>query len=167
MRLDKQLAKDILVNLLIFVSVVYGVHLYQTRNSPMGVAPEITGFMLDGQAFKGLSAMEKPVLVHFWATWCKVCEFEHGNISNIAQDYPVVGIASQSGSVSEVAAYVKDHEITYPVLMDVDGYNAKRWNIIGFPTSIVIDENNEITFTEVGFTSEIGVRTRLWLAKLF
>ena len=52
MKLDKKFAKDILVNLLIFISVVYAVHLYQTRNSPVGVAPEIKGYMLDGRSFK-------------------------------------------------------------------------------------------------------------------
>ena len=160
----RKTAKSILVNILIFVTVVYAVHLYQTRNSPTGVAPEIKGYMLNGEKFEGLDKLKKPVLVHFWATWCKVCKLEHDNISSIASDYTVVGIASQSGSLSDVKAYVKDHEISYPVMLDANGYNARQWNIIGFPTSFIIAEDNKITFTEVGFTSEIGVRIRLWLA---
>ena len=168
MKLDRiftrKTAKGILSNVLIFVTVVYAVHLYQTRNSPTGVAPEIKGFMLNGEKFEGLDKIKKPLLVHFWATWCKVCQLEHDNISSIALDYPVIGIASQSGSLKEVEAYVKDHDILYPVMLDANGYNAKKWNIIGFPTSFIIAEDNEIIFTEVGFTSEIGVRIRLWLA---
>lgn len=160
----KKMVKSVLANILIFVLVVYAVHLYQTRNSPTGVAPGISGRMLNGDMFQGLEKLEKPVLVHFWATWCKVCQLEHDNISSIALDYTVIGIASQSGSLSEVDAYVKDHGITYPVMLDVNGFNAKKWNITGFPTSFIIAEDNKITFTEVGFTSEIGVRIRLWLA---
>lgn len=168
MKLDRiftrKTAKSVLTNILIFVVVVYAVHLYQTRNSPTGVAPEIKGYMLDGKMFEGLASIEKPALVHFWATWCRVCQLEHDNISSIALDYPVIGIASQSGSMREVETYVKDHDILYPVMLDATGYNSKQWGIVGFPTSFIIGEDNEIIFTEVGFTSEIGVRLRLWLA---
>jgi len=165
-RRASQIAKSILINSLIFLSVYYAAYSYQTRNAPSGIAPEIKGVMLDGSIFPGLAEVEKPVLVHFWATWCRVCEFEHGNISRIAADYPVVGIASQSGSLADVASYVEKHEVTYPILVS-NGENAQRWGITGYPTSFIVDENNEITFTEVGFTSEMGLRFRLWWASMF
>lgn len=159
--------KNIFTNILIVLLVYSAVHYYQVRNSPSGVAPEIKGVMLDGQVFNGLSEFEKPVLVHYWATWCKICEFEHSNISRIAEDYPVIGIASQSGSVAEVKAYVEEHGVSYPILVDPHGFNAKQWGIVGFPTSFVIGKDNQIKFVDVGFTSEFGVRARLWLASIF
>ena len=164
MKFNRTTAKNALINVLIFLAVYFAVHLYQIRNAPSGIVPEIKGQMLNGQVFEGLAGIEKPVLVHFWATWCKVCEFEHENINNISKDYPVIGIASQSGSLEEVKAYVNEHDLSYPVLIDNRGYNSKKWGIVGFPTSFIVGEDNQITFTEVGFTSELGVRMRLWLA---
>lgn len=164
MKLDRSTLKNALINILIFLAVYFAVHLYQTRNTPDGLVPQVKGFMLDGSAFEGLDKIEKPVLVHFWASWCKVCEIEHDNINSISKDYPVIGIASQSGSLGEVKAAVKEHEISYPVLVDGDGYNAKQWGIVGFPTSFIVGKDNQASFTEVGFTSEFGLRFRLWLA---
>jgi len=164
MKFNRTTAKNAGINILIFLSVYFAVHLYQVRNTPTGVVPEIKGQMLNGHAFVGLVDIKKPVLVHFWASWCKVCQFEHENINSIAQDYPVIGIASQSGSLEEVKAYVNEHSITYPVLVDKQAYNSKKWGIVGFPTSFIVGEDNQIIFTEVGFTSELGVRARLWLA---
>lgn len=164
MKFNRTTAKNAAINVLIFLAVYFAVHLYQIRNTPMGAVPEIKGRMLDGQVFESLAAVDKPALVHFWASWCKVCQIEHGNINDIAKDYPVIGIASQSGSLDEVKAYVKEHDISYPVIVDKHGYNAKKWGIVGFPTSFIIGEDNQIKFTEVGFTSELGVRARLWLA---
>jgi len=164
MKFNRTTAKNAGINILIFLSVYFAVHLYQIRNTPTGTVPEIKGQMLNGHAFEGLASIKKPVLVHFWASWCKVCQFEHGNINNIAQDYPVIGIASQSGSLEDVKTYVEEHGISYPVLVDEQGYNSDKWGIVGFPTSFIVDEDNQIKFAEVGFTSEFGVRARLWLA---
>jgi thiol-disulfide isomerase/thioredoxin len=167
MKISRKTVKNTLINFLIFLCVYFAVHLYQIRDVPSGSVPEINGYFLDGQKFNTLASIEKPVLVHFWATWCKVCAFEHDNINSIAKDYPVVGIASQSGSLSEVTEYVESHNISYPVLVDQDGHNATKWGIVGFPTSFFINKNNQISFVEVGFTSELGARLRLWLASIF
>jgi len=159
--------KSILVNLLIFLSVYFAVHLYQTRLAPSGQAPEIKGWLLEGKTFDGLYQHDKPILVHFWATWCKVCEFEESSINNIAQDYHVITLASQSGSFSEVKKFQKENALNFPIIVDQSGVLAKEWGIVGFPSSFVVDEKNNIRFVEVGFTTELGLRLRLWFAKYF
>ncbi len=40
----------------------------------------------------------KPILVHFWATWCPTCKFEAPNIEKVSKDYEVITIAVQSGT---------------------------------------------------------------------
>jgi len=167
MRFSRQTVKNMVINFLIFFSVYLAVHFYQIRNTPSGSAPEIVGYSINNTMFADLKTMEKPVLVHFWATWCKVCEFEHGTINQISQDFSVIGIASQSGSLTEVKTYMEDHGITYPVVLDSKGANSRAWGIVGYPTSFVIGENNSIDFVEVGFTTEWGIRFRLWLASIF
>ncbi len=40
----------------------------------------------------------KPILLHFWATWCPTCKFEAPNIEKVSKDYEVITIAVQSGT---------------------------------------------------------------------
>ena len=159
--------KSILINVLIFLSVYFAVHYYQTRLTPTGQAPEISGWLLEGKEFEGLHKLDEPILVHFWATWCKVCELEQGSINDIAKDYHVITIASQSGSVAEVRKYQVENELSFPIIVDQSGLLAKQWGIIGFPSSFVLDKNNDIKFVEVGYSTEMGLKLRLWLASFF
>ncbi len=153
-----------LENIVLFLVVYFGIHIYQTWSLEKATSPNIAGTLLDGSVFE-LGDVEYPVLVHFWATWCKVCRFEHGSIDAIAEDYTTVTIASQSGDVSTVRTYVQQQDITAPVLVDHTHQWAKQYGIRGYPTSFIIDENKQIRFVVVGYTSELGLRARLWLAK--
>jgi len=159
--------KSILINGLVFFLVYMAVHFYQTRLTPTGQAPEIKGWLLEGKAFQGLYSHEKPILVHFWATWCKVCELEESSINSIARDYPVISLASQSGSFAEVKKFKLENGLAFPIIVDQQGLLAKEWGVVGFPSSFIVDENNNIRFVEVGYTTEFGLRLRLWLATFF
>jgi len=147
--------------------VYFAVHLYQTRLAPSGQAPEINGWLLEGKEYKSLHQDEKPILVHFWATWCKICKLEQGSINNLSKKYHVITLASQSGSFAEVKKFQMENALEFPVIVDQNGAFAKQWGVVGFPSSFIVDENNNIRFVEVGFTTEIGLRLRLWLAKYF
>lgn len=162
-----QRLKSLLINVLILLAVYFAVQLYQTRTTASGQAPELQGMLLDGQYFTSLAQLEKPALVHFWATWCKICQFEHSSLNDITQDHAVIAVASQSGDLSTVKHFAEKNHINYPTIVDVHGIHTKNWGIQGFPTSFIIDKNNQIRFTEVGLTSELGLRFRLWLAKFF
>jgi len=162
-----QRTKSLLIHGVILFAIYFAVQLYQTRATPSGQAPELHGILLDGQHLTSLAQLEKPVLVHFWATWCKICELEHNSINDIAQDHAVIAVASQSGDLSTVKRFTEKNHINYPSIVDIHGIHTKNWGIQGFPTSFIIDKNNHIRFTEVGLTSELGLRFRLWLATFF
>ena len=129
-----------------------------------GPAPALAGFSLDGQALGLTSAPERPVLVHFWATWCGICKFMDGNIANVAQDHPVITVALDSGGVAPVTAHLAERDLVMPVLLDNDGEISRRWGVRGVPTSFLIDTNGQIRNVTVGYTTELGLRARLlWL----
>jgi thiol-disulfide isomerase/thioredoxin len=139
---------------------------YQQRDVPKGAAPLLEGTDLDGNAVTLASYRGKPVLLHFWATWCGVCKVEQSNIDAVAKDFPVLSVAAQSGSPPEVAGYVSEHRIAPVVVVDQRGEWAQRFGVRSFPASFVIDANGEIRHVEIGYTTELGLRARLWLARL-
>lgn len=107
----------------------------------------------------------KPIILHFWATWCPTCKFEAANIERISKDYEVITIAVQSGTKGEIQKYLRDNELTFNVVNDEDGYYSRKFNIKAFPTTIIYDKNQNQKFSEVGYTTTIGLYSRMALIK--
>jgi len=148
------------------LSVVLGLRAYQQRNLPSGPAPALAGVTLDGAPVSLEDYRGKPVLLHFWATWCGVCRAEQGNLDSVASDLPVLTVATQSGTPDEVAAYVREHGVKPRVVLDEDGALAKRFGVSVYPTAFVLDAEGDVRHIEVGYTTELGLRARMWLASL-
>jgi thiol-disulfide isomerase/thioredoxin len=156
------------LEVVILVGLFFGYRAWQQRDMPSGPAPAVAGYTLAGQPYSLPAHPGKPVLVHFWATWCGVCLAEQGAISAIAQnkDVNLITIAMQSGQSSDVSRYVQQHHIDFPVINDEDGALSQRWGVNAVPANFVIAPDGTIRFVEVGYTTGIGLRLRLWLAGL-
>jgi thiol-disulfide isomerase/thioredoxin len=138
------------------------VHQYQTRGVASGPAPEFQGQLLNGQPVSLRAFRGRPVLLHFWATWCPVCALQQAGIDRIAKDHPVLTVALDGESDNQIRQWMQGKGVAYPVVHDPDGRIAGRFAIRGVPTSVVIDARGEIRFVEVGYTTEAGLRMRLW-----
>ena len=116
---------------------------------------------MDGAPFQ-LDPARGPFLVHFWATWCPICRLEQDSIASIAADRPVITVATTSGDSGELADYLAEHGLEMPVLMDEDGTIARAWGVNGVPSSFVIDTAGRIRHAGTGYSTEVGLRLRLW-----
>ena len=94
-----------------------------------------------------------------------MCKAEQSNIDAVARGLPVLSVASQSGSPNEVTAYVQSQRIAHRVIADPEGSLARRFGVRTFPTTLVIDAKGEIRYAEVGYSTELGLRARMWLAR--
>ena len=155
----------IVVEALLIILVLFAVRAWTQRDMISGPAPELQANLLNDGVYALLTDKRRPLLVHFWASWCPICKLEQGSIQSISEDHAVITVAMQSGEAEEVIAYMREEKLKFPVINDPDGALARRFGVRAVPSSFVIDENNNILFRETGFTTEIGLRLRLWLAK--
>ncbi len=151
--------------LLAAVLIIAAVGFWQTRDLASGMAPPLAGTDVHGRMLELAQWRGKPVLVHFWATWCPVCRLEQDSIAAIAEDWPVLTVAMQSGDAAEVTAHLREHGLDFPVLVDPDGELSGRFGVRAVPTSFVVAPDGRIRFREVGYTTGWGLRLRLWLAR--
>ena len=103
---------------------------------------------------------EKTVFLNFWATWCPPCKSEMPDIQALYEKYGenegdliVLGVANpkteeapnnQDGTIEEVAAYLEENGLTFPVVMDTTGELFYWYGISAFPTTFMIDANGNV-----------------------
>jgi len=152
-------SRDFLLMLLVF----QGVQWWYSRNLSGGPAPALSGEDLQGQHLSLTQFRGQPLLVHFWATWCSICRLEEGSIHALAQDYPVVTVATTSGNAQELRGYLQERGLSFSVVADESGDLARGWGVAGVPVSYIIDSQGNIAWAARGYSSGLGLRARLWL----
>lgn len=165
MKLNKRYYRWLAEFILILI-IITAARLWMQRDIVSGTAPNVSAVTLTGQHFDLYQDKNRPILVHFWASWCPVCKLEQSNIQNMSQDYPVITIAMQSGNDDEVMQFMKEENLTFNVINDELGIISQRYNIRGVPVSFIVGKDNKISFVEVGYTTEPGLKLRMWWAGL-
>ncbi|MBU1643018.1 protein disulfide oxidoreductase [bacterium] len=126
--------------------------------------PQINETLISGENFDSDVYGGKPLLIHFWATWCPVCKAEADNIERLSHYYNVVTFAVQSGSDEEIKTFMQEQGLHYRVINDEQGKWAGRFSVNAYPTSFIYDSEGKVSSSEVGYTSTLGMALRMWWA---
>ncbi|MCW8838526.1 MAG: redoxin family protein [Thiovulaceae bacterium] len=108
----------------------------------------------------------KPILIHIWASWCPTCKFEASNIQTISKDYQVLTFIVKSGTDAEVKDYMKKNSLDFNTVNDEDGFFARKFNVGAYPTTLIYNEKQKLIFSEVGYTSTLGLKLRMWYSSI-
>lgn len=125
-------------------------------------APEISGTLVDGSRFPGVAAEKKPTLIYFWGSWCGICKSMQGSIDRVAKDHRVISVALRSGSESTIRGYMEAEGFRVPTISDEDGQLGEAFGVRGVPALFFVDRAGLIRSATMGFTTEPGIRLRLW-----
>ncbi|HIC42874.1 MAG TPA: protein disulfide oxidoreductase [Sulfurimonas sp.] len=126
--------------------------------------PQISTFLINQEPFSTSTYEKKPILVHFWATWCPTCKLEASNIQYISDNYNVITIAVKSGSDVKINAYMQENTLNFKVINDEEGLLSQGFKVKAYPTSFIYNTKGQLSFTEVGYTSTLGLMIRMWWA---
>lgn len=157
----KSIGKEILYTLLLFFIISMVVNYIRKPE----VEEDIYTLTLR-DIHNNIIAIDKqtPLVVHFWATWCPTCKLEASNIESISKSYPLVSIAVNSGSNEKIERFMKEHELNYTVVNDTQGELAKKFGVEAYPTTLIYDGDGKLRFSEVGYTTTLGLEARMALA---
>lgn len=152
--------------------VFFGVHLWQTRDIPTGPAPELAFTWLSPDGSRSETTLAawraqfpgQAIAVHVWAEWCPVCKLEEHNVHRVAADHPVLTIAMQSGPADTVAQVLRQRRLPWHTAVDTRGQLALALGVKAVPAFLVVDAQGQLRSASVGYTSELGMRWRLWWA---
>lgn len=158
---------EIWVFLLAFVALQF----WQGREMQAGSMPPIAGQLADGRPVSLDAALHeaggKPLLLYVWSSTCPICRAQEGTVAGIAEDWPVLTLAMQSGNAETVAKFMRERQLAYPALVDARGEIAWSLGVRATPAWFVVDRRRAIRFSGMGYTTGWGLRARLWWAQAF
>ena len=123
------------------------------------IAPTFQTFRTDGGATHFPAAyFGKPLVVRFWADWCKYCEGEMKAIEAVYQRHKGKGLevlAINAGQdKATIDAFIKKIGVSYPALLDEKSTIARTYGVVGLPTTFFIDGKGIVRAKIVGEADE-------------
>ena len=125
------------------------------KTSPARAARDFQVPTADAGVVRLADLKGKVVFLNFWATWCKPCEEEMPGMERLYRQYKdkglvVLAIAEDAEGASVVNAFVKRHNLTFPVALDPKMAVAGLYGVWAVPSTFIIDRNGHRAFIANG-----------------
>lgn len=119
-------------------------------------APELKAHDLTGASKTLTDYRGKVVVLNFWATWCPPCQREMPSLERLRMQMkgrPLEIVAVSSAETpEEVNTYLAKMKLGFPILLDTDSSNTRRWKVFALPTTFVLDTEGQVRHVLTGPT---------------
>ncbi len=123
-------------------------------------APDLSLKDLSGNEVSIASFKGKTVLLNFWATWCPYCRKERAELNTLHNEYKDRGLVivsiSIDRSLEKLKLYMNEMPAEFIVLSDTKGSSAGSYEIMGLPTSYMIDSEGIVRHKYTGYKKWTG-----------
>ena len=159
--------KNVLLYGVIFLIIYTAVNWWRQPIMPANPQLQLTDYQGQAVDLAALS-QDKPTLIYFWGTWCPVCSVTSPTINKlaVADDYPIVTVAIQSGSNQELQRYLTEHDYSFVTVNDEEGEIFDDWQGQVTPSYVILKEG-EMTQGLTGIQPLWSLKLRLWLSAHF
>ncbi len=111
-------------------------------------APDFTLDTPDGGTIKLSDFAGQPVILNFWATWCRPCQVEMPYLESAHTAHADKGLVVLGVNVAEqssvVQPFLDQHSLTFPVALDLNSQVADLYRVFSYPTTYLIDRNGRV-----------------------
>ena len=119
-------------------------------------APELKARDMNGAPKTLADYRGKVVLLNFWASWCPPCLREMPSMERLrlkmeGRPLEIVALASAESS-DDAKIFLSKMKLGFPILLDPDGSNTKRWKVFALPTSFLLDAKGRVRYVLTGPT---------------
>lgn len=125
-------------------------------------APDFTYVTVDGLEITLSDYIgEKPVVLDFWATWCRPCLDELPLLQAFYEEYgdqvEIIAITSEDARAKDgIANIIIQKALTFPVMHDPSRGISNLYPTRAIPYLVFIDIDGKVTSTHTGMSPSIG-----------
>lgn len=106
--------------------------------------------LADGKAVDVATALQGPVLINMWATWCQPCKTELPVLAQYAKEPDAIrvvtlGVESRPGDALELLTAL---DVRLPSLVDEDGRTRRQLHAAALPASYLVKSDGTVTLIE-------------------
>lgn len=159
-----------LIFLLLFIFIAVNIFAQEQQEQTGRIAPDFKLESVDGDYISLKDELgDGPVLLSFWATWCKPCIEEMTRYKKLYEDYKdkdfkilAVSIDNER-TVAKVKPFARAKNYPFPVLLDTNSEVARKYYAQNIPYSVLIDKKGNIVYTHLGYMKgdEIKMKNKL------
>jgi cytochrome c biogenesis protein CcmG, thiol:disulfide interchange protein DsbE len=148
-------------SLILMFSVISLSLFSQNTEKKLAQIPSVDLKTVEGKTFNS-SQIEnngKPIIISFWATWCKPCCKELNTISEVYADWQketgvkLIAVSiDDSRSSDKVKPLVDGNNWDYEILLDPNQDFKRAMNVNMVPHMFILNGNKEIVWQHTSFT---------------
>ena len=132
--------------------------IFANNNQEDSIIPDLDIKLLNGKTATINQLLEDgPLLIDFWATWCKPCKKVMKHLDRYDTIYSDKGFKvlminqDTPRSMGKVRSYIRSQKYQFLVGLDPNQKIAQKLNGMIMPTLILIDKNGQITWRHQGY----------------
>ena len=130
------------------------------RLESVGRRIELTGNTIEGKSFKLSALRGRPVVIHYWATWCGPCKQDMKLLSRLQARYRRAGLTLVGINVdarrNEAEAFLNENRLPWIQLFEEGGLEysrlSKAFGVQTLPTMMLIDKTGTVVSNNIGAT---------------
>ena len=153
---------------ILFSAALFSISLFSQDNAGgIRKGPDFTLEDLSGDFVElNQEVGEGPILLSFWATWCKPCIEELDEYKKLYNDYKDKGFkmfaisTDDENTVAKVKPLVKSKGYNFPVLLDTNGDAVRLYYAQSIPYSVILDKDGMIIYSHLGYMKGDEVKVK-------
>jgi thiol-disulfide isomerase/thioredoxin len=139
-----------IIGVLLSVFLSFGVFAQEDKKMP-----EWELYNEAGELVKSSDLLGKPMIIHFWATWCPYCKKLQPGLDRVYKKYQDQGLQMIAISLREdegatPQAALEERGMSFKTLINGDDVGIKHFGVGGTPTTFFVDAEGII----VGSTTQ-------------